>query len=193
METTETTEAAALSVEEATSLTALASGLLDDVEDVGLRLIQFMEGEEQMKVLLPHVKTVASLAFRINSEFVMNCYDRHGVVVEKSRHCDMPVSAPTGFPQALEVADVMVNSLRAVEEPFEALFGSRPDSGANDTALDTLQVELVKKLIYNALDYALTIRGSLVLLMAGFDFKAMNSALGLETKAPGSGSTRFGL
>jgi hypothetical protein len=41
---------------------------------------------------------------------------------------------------------------------------------------------------------ALTVKASaLVLMIAGFDFNAMNAALGIETKAPGGGSTRFGL
>ena len=193
METTEKPEVAPLSVEEAVALTVKASALLDDVEDIGLRLMMFVKGEELARPMLPQVKMIASLAFRMNSEFVMNCYDRYGVVVDKSRHCDMPVSPPTGFTQALEVADLMVSSVRAVEEPFEKLFGNREGSTTNDALLDTLQATEMSKLTYTALDYALTVRGALVLMIAGFDFNAMNAALGIETKAPSGGSTRFGL
>lgn len=193
METKEATEVEALSSEEAVELTVKASALLDDVEDVGLRLMMFVEADELARPMLPQVKMIASLAFRANSEFVMNCYDKHGVVVNKSRHCDMPVSPPTGYTQALEVADLMVSSLRAVEEPFQKLFGKRPDATTNDALLDSLQVTELSKLTYTALDYALTVRGALVLMIAGFDFNAMNSALGIETKSPGGGSTRFGM
>lgn len=192
METSETTEPTPLNAEEARDLTVKASALLDDVEDVGLRLMQFFETDETAKVLIPQVKMIASMAFIVNSEFVMACYDRHKVRIDKSRHCDVPVSPPTGYTQALEIADVMIDALRAVEEPFKALFTERVDGTVNDLLLDSIQVAAINKQLYGALDYALGVRGALLLILSGFDFSAMNSALGIDKVADG-GTTRFNL
>jgi hypothetical protein len=190
METSETTEPTPISADEARELTIKASALLDDVEDVGLRLMQFVENDETTRPLLPQIKMVASMAFLINSEFVMTCYDRYGVRIDKSRHCDVPVSPPTGYTQALEIADVMVQTLREVEGPYKVLFGYQYDKGTNDSLIHSMHVTEINKRLYTALDYALGVRGAILLILSGFDFSAMNSALGID-KVTGEGTTRF--
>lgn len=189
LEKEEPSEVTPLSSGEAEEVTSEASRLLDDVEETGLRLCKYGENDELFEPMIPQVRAVATMAYMMNSEFVAICYDRHGIVVEKSRHSDMPISAPSDRDEALAVADVMVDALRQVEPLFDQAFHTDPLDKTYETELARDHRSEVSKQLFTAMKYAFVIRGALVVAQSGFDFNAMNSALGVEK--PEGGSSRF--